>query len=286
MRTLIALGVAIIITALGAPAMAAAPSVLVAHRGLSDAAQLKYQIPEHSRKAYLWALDQGAEVLDFDAQFTSDGLLVIMHNSTLNETTNVSDSKPQYVKNWTLANIKKLWLELPQDRDGNGNDDNTDQHPLSLNQGLDLVKPKVVNGKPVMITLESKGSWSLDRMRRLHDIVKSKGMTNRVIIHSFNLDHVKWAKSVGFPLRGYVASSDADVALPSASTVKTYATYIFAPLAKLTSAKAHDYQAAGIKVAVWTLDNTGEYDAAITKDADLWICNDVAEAQDYLQGLA
>jgi glycerophosphoryl diester phosphodiesterase len=267
----------------GAPAMAAGPTVLVAHRGLSDAAQVKYQIPEHSQKAYLWAIDQGAKVVDFDAQYTSDGLLVIMHNSTLNETTNVSDSKPQYVKNWTLANIKKLWLELPQDKDGNGNDDNTDQHPPSLNQGLDLIKPKVVDGTPVMITLETKGSWSQTRMNRLRDIIKSKGMTNRIIIHSFNLDHVKWAKAAGFPLRGYVADSAASVPLPSAATVKAYASYIFAPLSKLTAAKAEEYQKAGIKVAVWTLDNTTEYDQAITKNADIWICNDVAEARDYLK---
>lgn len=271
--------------ALGAQVAAAADPadlVLVAHRGLSDAAQVKYQIPEHSKKAYLWALDQGAEVVDFDAQFTSDGKLVILHNATLDENTN----KTGRVSSRTLDYIKAAWLELPQDKDGNGNDDNTDQHPLSLNQGLDLIKPKVANGKPVMITLETKGSWTLDRMHRLYDVVNDKGMKGRVIIHSFNLYHVKWAKTAGFPLRGYVANSDAGDPLPSAATVKAYASYIFAPLSKLTAAKSQEYQNAGLKVAVWTLDNTGEYDVALTKKADLWICNDVAEARDYLEGLA
>jgi glycerophosphoryl diester phosphodiesterase len=275
LRTLITIGVAIIITALGAPAMAAAPSVLVAHRGLSDAAQVKYQIPEHSLKAYQWAVDQGAKVVDFDLQYTADGLLVDIHNSTLNETTNVSDSRPQYVKNWTLSNIKKLWLELPQDKDGNGNDDNTDQHPVSGNQALNFL----VSHPGISATVETKGSWSQSRMNRLRDIVKSKGLTNRVILHSFNLDHVKWAKAAGFPLRGYVV----DGTPPSASTVKQYATYVFVPLSKLTAELARQYQAAGIKVAVWTLDNTTEYDAALAKGADIWICNDVAEARDYLQ---
>jgi len=279
---------ALTVTALGAQAAMAdlADLVLVAHRGLSDAAQNKYGIPEHSAKAYNWALGQGAEVLDFDVQYTRDEKLVIMHNTSLNETTNVSDSKAQYVKNWDLDDIKKLWLELPRDLDGNGNDDNTDQHPLSLSQGLNLVQPRTFDGRPVMITLETKGSWSLDRMKRLYTVINGRGMRDRVILHSFNLDHVKWAKTAGFPLRGYVVDSDASVALPSPATVKTYATYVFVPLAKLTAAKADEYRAAGIKVAVWTLDNTGEYDQAVQKSADIWICNDIAEAQEYLEQVA
>jgi len=256
--------------------------VLVAHRGLSDAAQIKYQIPEHSRKAYLWALGQGAEVVDFDVQYTSDEKLVIIHNTTLDETTN----KTGKVSSRTLDYIKAAWLELPQDKDGNGDDDNTDQHPLSLAQGLDLIKPKYASGKPVMITLETKGTWSQTRMNRLKTVLADRGMLSRVILHSFDLDHVKWAKTAGFPLRGYVADSSASVPLPSAATVKAYASYIFAPLAKLTSDKAHEYQAAGLKVAVWTLDNDTEYNQALAKDADLWICNDIKGAQEFLEQAA
>jgi glycerophosphoryl diester phosphodiesterase len=273
-------------TVLGAQvASAAAPSVLVAHRGLSDAAQNKYGIPEHSIKAYQWAVDQGAQVIDFDLQWTkprsgySDGELVDLHNSTLNENTNVSDSKKQYVKNWLLSDIKKLWLELPRDLDGNGNDDNTDQHPVSGNQALDFLKTH----PGLMATVETKGTWSLTRMKKLYTAVNDRGLKNQVIIHSFNLDHVKWAKTAGFPLRGYVADSAASAPLPSVAAVKALASYLFVPLAKLTSAKAHEYQAAGIKVAVWTLDNTTEYDAALAKDADIWICNDIAEARDFLE---
>gem|GEM_PF-3266312 len=274
---------ALTVTALGAQAAMAdlADLVLVAHRGLSDAAQNKYGIPEHSAKAYNWALGQGAEVLDFDVQYTRDEKLVIMHNTTLDENTNGTGR----VRDKTLEDIKKLWLELPRDLDGNGNDDNTDQHPLSLSQGLNLVQPRTFDGRPVMITLETKGSWSLDRMKRLYTVINGRGMRNRVILHSFELDHVKWAKTAGFPLRGYVVASDA-TSLPSPATVKTYATYVFVPLAKLTAAKADEYRAAGIKVAVWTLDNTDEYDQAVQKSADIWICNDIAEAQDYLEQVA
>jgi len=278
--------------ALGAQvAVASVPTVLIAHRGLSDAAQNKYGIPEHSQKAYLWAIGQGAKVVDFDVQWTKprtgypDGELVIMHNTSLNETTNVSDSKTQYVKDWRLSDIKKLWLELPRDLDGNGNDDNTDQHPLSLNQGLDLIKPKTVDGTPVQITLESKGHWTLDRVKKLYTVINGKGMKNRVIFHSFNLDHVKWSKTAGFPLRGYIVGSKSSDPIPTPATAKSYGSYIFMPLERLTATQAEAYQAAGIKVAVWTLDNTAEYDRAIAEHADIWACNDIAEAREYLEGL-
>jgi len=255
-------------------AAAAAPTVLVAHRGLSDAAQNKYGIPEHSIKAYQWAVDQGAEVIDFDLQWTGDDKLLDMHNTTLDENTNGTGA----VKNKSLAAIKKLWLELPRDLDGNGNDDNTDQHPVSGNEALDFLKSHTVDGRPVMATVETKGTWSLARMRRLYDVVNSKGLKNRVIIHSFNLDHVKWAKTAGFPLRAIVV----DGTPPLASAVKPYAGYVFVALSKLTAAKAHEYQADGLKVGVWTLDNTTEYDAALAKDADIWFGNDFAEMRDFL----
>jgi glycerophosphoryl diester phosphodiesterase len=174
-----------------------------------------------------------------------------------------------------------LWLELPQDKDGNGNDDNTDQHPTSGNQALDIL----VAHPGLMATVETKYTWSQTRMNRLRDVIKDKGLMNRVIIHSFNLDHVKYAKTAGFPLRGYVVNSDV-ATLPSAAYVKTYANYVFVPLARLTAAKAGEYQAAGLKVAVWTLDNTTEYDQALAKKADIWICNDIKEAKEYLEQAA
>jgi len=93
-----------------APAAASAatgPDVdVIAHRGSSGAA------PENTLAAVELALDQKADVVENDIQRTSDGELVIMHDTTLTRTTDVEqvfpDRAPWNVGDFTLAEIKQL----------------------------------------------------------------------------------------------------------------------------------------------------------------------------------
>jgi len=63
------------------PFLAAAPPVSnIAHRGASGLA------PEHSRRAYELALEQGADVLELDLRLTSDRVLFVAHDRTLKRT--------------------------------------------------------------------------------------------------------------------------------------------------------------------------------------------------------
>ena len=86
---------------------------LVAHRGASAYA------PEHTLEAYRLALQQGADYVEQDLQITKDGVLVCLHDLTLERTTNVEEVFPNRfklengVKRWpvsdfTLAEIKQL----------------------------------------------------------------------------------------------------------------------------------------------------------------------------------
>src|SRR5215510_2938445 len=96
--------------------------ILVAHRGASAYA------PEHTVEAYRLAIEQGADFVEQDLQITKDGVLICMHDLTLERTTNVeelfpdrfrtdvTEDQPQtaspakhwYVSDFTLAEIKKL----------------------------------------------------------------------------------------------------------------------------------------------------------------------------------
>jgi len=62
--------------------------LLVAHRGASAYA------PEHTAEAYRLALAQGAHVLEPDLQITRDGVLICLHDLTLERTTNVREVFP------------------------------------------------------------------------------------------------------------------------------------------------------------------------------------------------
>src|SRR5918993_4701649 len=94
-----------------------ARKILIAHRGASAYA------PEHTIEAYTLALAQGAEFVEQDLAVTKDGVLVCIHDLTLDRTTNVEEVFPDRfsedsssgtrVKRWLvhdfpLAEIKRL----------------------------------------------------------------------------------------------------------------------------------------------------------------------------------
>src|SRR5262245_11196482 len=86
---------------------------LIAHRGASAYA------PEHTLESYSLAMEQGADYVEQDLQITKDGILVCLHDLTLERTTNVKEVYPGrfvqegserhwYVSDFTLAEIKRL----------------------------------------------------------------------------------------------------------------------------------------------------------------------------------
>ncbi len=102
-----------------------APKILVAHRGASAYA------PEHTLDSYQLALKQGADFVEQDLQITRDGVLVCLHDLTLERTTNVKEIFPTrsreevvagiparrwYVSDFTLRQIKRLdagsWFDV------------------------------------------------------------------------------------------------------------------------------------------------------------------------------
>jgi glycerophosphoryl diester phosphodiesterase len=98
-------------------AQPAPKKILIAHRGASAYA------PEHSAEAYRLAIAQGADFVEQDLAVTKDGVLVSIHDLTLERTTDVEDVFPTrfveekagdkvvprwYVHDFTLAEIKRL----------------------------------------------------------------------------------------------------------------------------------------------------------------------------------
>jgi glycerophosphoryl diester phosphodiesterase len=102
----------------GQTAPSATGPFLVAHRGASAYA------PEHTLEAYRLALEQGADYVEQDLTLTSDGVLVCLHDETLERTTDVEarfpdraveergrDGRPVkrwYANDFTLAEVKSL----------------------------------------------------------------------------------------------------------------------------------------------------------------------------------
>lgn len=79
--------------------------LVVAHRGNWRSA------PENSTAAIDSAIAMKVDIVEIDIQKTKDGQLILMHDNTLDRTTTGKGE----IKNWTLADIKKLKLK---DKDG------------------------------------------------------------------------------------------------------------------------------------------------------------------------
>jgi glycerophosphoryl diester phosphodiesterase len=264
-------------------AAAAGPTVLVAHRGVGTSAQVKYGFPEESLPAFNWAVENGAHIVDFDAQVTSDNQLVVMHDSTLNRTTNCTGE----VRKRTLPYIKKCWMELPIDRNGNGDPDNTDYHPPSVSQALDLLQNrKDSHGQPIKIDIELKGSyWTQSTVNYLRDKLKSRGMlTQQVNVHAFSFTRAQYIVNAGIPNRGYAVPTAGP--LPSVATAKKYGGNIFIQysLGLTNPTRVTDYSKAGLKVWIFTMDTSAEYNKALgLGDVYAWQVDDLKTAQAYLK---
>ncbi|MGV8133957.1 MAG: glycerophosphodiester phosphodiesterase family protein [Mangrovibacterium sp.] len=85
---------------------------ICAHRGNTYYGKKMAKIPENSIKAIEQAIKTGIEMAEIDVRTTSDHVLVISHNETVDEATNGTGA----IAEMTLAKLKSFYLK---DQDGN-----------------------------------------------------------------------------------------------------------------------------------------------------------------------
>ena len=78
---------------------------VVAHRGASAYA------PEHTLAAYRLAIEMGADFVEQDLAVTKDGILICLHDASLERTTNVEELFPDRVSTQTIeGKTRRAWL--------------------------------------------------------------------------------------------------------------------------------------------------------------------------------
>ena len=83
------------------------PAVMrVAHRGASA------QYPENTMSAFRQAIQQGVDMLELDVHLTSDDELIVMHDTTLDRTTNghgnIHDHSLQEIRQLNAGQDEKI----------------------------------------------------------------------------------------------------------------------------------------------------------------------------------
>ncbi len=175
--------------------------LLIAHRGASGYA------PEHTLESYRLGIEQGADFIEPDLQVTSDGVLIALHDLTLDRTTNVREVFPDrfreetandrtvrrwFVYDFTLEEIKRLdagsWF------DGRFRDSRVP----TLNEVIELALAHGVGIFPETKSPEVYGSIGLDMERLLIAELERHGVqdpdpnqSTPVVIQSFSPESLR-----------------------------------------------------------------------------------------------
>jgi glycerophosphoryl diester phosphodiesterase len=123
-----------------APAALPRPPTIVAHRGLAEG------VPENTLAAFRQSIARGISIIELDVRVTKDGHLVILHDATLNRTTDCSGSLAELA----LAKVRTCdagWPTHPGER------------VPTLAEALALVK-----ATPVRLLLDIKSGTPLEQV--------------------------------------------------------------------------------------------------------------------------
>jgi len=136
------------------------------HRGGRDGA------PENTLPAFRLALESDAEAIETDLQLTADGVAVIMHDFTLDRTTD--GTGPVWNSTWEQISGLDAGSWFGPEFAGT-------RVPL-LGDLLSLVAPS-----DKMLILELKGSWTDAQVGPVLDEIRAEGLTQRVTLASFDI---------------------------------------------------------------------------------------------------
>ena len=229
---------------------------VVAHRGNSAIA------PQNTLAAFEAAWRAGADCVEMDVQLTADGQVVVIHDDTVDATTDGTGAVAAY----TLEEIRRL-------------DAGTWFSPAFAGQRLPTFDEVVafLRRREIDLLLELKDAWSVDDVALCTEPLLAAGLAPRVVVQSFEVTTVAALRDAAPDLRrGLLLEAvppDLDdladelgltTVNPDGALLVADPTFV---------ARRH---AAGQEVAVWTLDEPWEWQTAerLRVDAVITDCPD------------
>lgn len=182
------------------PTLSGAAPEVIAHRGASG-----YR-PEHTRAAFLLAIEQGADVIEPDLQMTADGVLVVRHDPYLSTTTDIAE-RPDFadrtaerggkldwwVMDFTAAELARLRARQPfPERRGAFDDEDP---ILTFEAFLDLIAAEeaacgcVIPIEPEVKQPAEYAAAGLDPLPPLLEILRARGLDAAdapIVVQSFD----------------------------------------------------------------------------------------------------
>lgn len=194
-------------------------TVIFGHRGIPS------KFPENSLAGFRYAVTHGAEGLEFDVHLTADQVPVIMHDETINRTTDGTGAINQYT-----------YQELRQFKLVNG-----EPIPI-LDQFLTLVE-----GQDIQLNLEFKTDKvhypGIEKI--VLDRMSQASLKHDVIYSSFSLPTLKTAQQLA-PKKSYCYLADHKIDQPAQ----------FIQTQRLAGLHLNHYQpSVGVSERIWTVND-------------------------------
>lgn len=228
--------------------------LVIAHRGDSKVA------PENTLPAFKSAVSAGSDLVELDYVHTKDGIPLVIHDHTLDRTTNAQ-------KLWGGEKIlvsSKTLLELePLDAGEWFGKEFRDTRLPTLDQSLDTIQVGSVT------LIERKGGDA----KTCVELLRKKKLLDQVVVQAFDWDFLAGvhalAPNVALGALGFDELTDAKIA----AVAKTGAKVVGWQQDHLTADGIEKLHKAGYRVWAWTVDNLGRADELADAGVDGIITN-------------
>jgi len=222
------------------------PPLVIAHRG--DSARR----PENTLASFASALEIGAEVVEFDVHLTRDSEVVVIHDPTLERTTDGVGR----VADLTLTELRRLSAGYPS-RFG---DEYRGERIPTLSEVLGLIRDRAIGMIEIKydaVTADAEGGVEAHTLAE----VRKAGMEKQVALISFSRTALVRCRQFAAAIpRGHLFHrAEVGDVLAGAREV---ATDLVLPEKGMLSLELRDRaREAGIKVATWVIDDPAELQA-------------------------
>lgn len=215
----------------------------IGHRGAAG------YCPENTFASFKKAIDLGVDYLEIDVQMTKDGELVVIHDSTVNRTTNGKGK----VKDYTLKEIQNLDAGSWFDWKFAG-----EQIP-SLAEFFDEFAGKT----GILLELKKPSLYPLIVEKTAEELIKRKLTTGdkQIIIQSFDRDSLKRFHELLPSIPIGILLKNAGVNIISNKDLRSFTSYVTYVNPKITMVnkrlikRIHHH---GLKTIIWTVKKTNE----------------------------